>query len=1580
MAQEPATAKDARFYLYVGSEWSGPFQVEQVRFFLRQGQVSADTYAYEPDLQRHYTVGELLAESDREHSGVRPAPGAASATRASSRLNIVDLEEDELLPAQPTATFEGLPEAVRAFYNRYLDLVENRAVDWNISRNDLLNSYEGLHAGLVAVRSDAVQARNRVGEIERIADYIANRHQDARLWDLLAGLREVNPASDPETAVANALAVLEHLFQKADQQQASLSTLVPSIDVGSGQPATESQGGTTKRVIAAVQDEVALTHQDLEAIQRAYQQLQETHSRELEQARELLAQMESARDDMAATAAQSEAELRSLAAEIHDLARGLVESGHSELAEEVTQLESELKEADATTIAPLAEGVLIRMVARLRSLVATPGTVAEPAEIAALRDELARTRVELVQARAEAQRNAEERDRAQRQLAEQRAAAERAQEAAKAREQRLRSTVTALEVTKDLHQEVMRDLQSQHKGAQARVESMEGELERVRNELNQARSDLESRTEDLQDEMRRAVELRAMLEARRTELNADLKSAEQELAKARQGADAEVAEALAIKVNHLRTLVEATQRRLAEQAAQTAKLEEELAQSRREAGELRKRSDSLSGELDQARQGLALAQRRFGELQRAYGQLESERESLQAELVTRKGTDTVRPASESVAHESSDREPRPGSPALTRAHSHESSRLDPAQPVSMRLNRVVESLEARLQEAQRRVASLDAQLGEERRRVQELAQKESSFAGRIDELTSDRDHLRSELDRLHSEHFAEHSRHAAAIAVATQATIDAERRYKTAMERVVELENRLSEISDAPPGMEALEPRDGDPGTTALRRELEEARSQHASAVGDLAAAREEARSLQRSVVAERLAALEKEHAGAVAARSALQAELLAATSERDRMGRELARLRNEQESAAVEHRTALKSARDRLVEAQEKVKALELAMEQARSQAGPGAEEAEQRLAVALAEQERLDGECRRLTAELERARRDLDGRRDSGLGDLGDAARQLAAEQEKVAALSRSLDEVQQAASTARTRAAELEARAAAQAAERDRMQIELERLRSTVARTASPAADARLQEVLADRDHLLGELERVNKELTDLRRHHAKIEREAAQLESLGQEQARLHGLEARIAALQADASAAQAATEAARGRLAEIELERDQLKAEVERLRSGGVDRQELVELRERLARAKRRIRVLRRQRDRLREHLADSTRARADLESQIEQLRSTQRRVAAALGVQTPADEQPGSGPRQALEAAGSGTPGTRRAVLGDDAREVAPGNKSSSAHTAVVVTSALMKGRRPAAHRPQMIVPPIPTAAVRRTSTQAAAAAERSSARVSRPARRWLPWALAGSGLFALALLSPPLPQASGRADAPLTVLSTPVRGHLAGSLPALRQPFAAGEQVVRIEDPTPDTALLASLQAQLDAERGKEALVLRLAASASAAGIALLGSTEDPELIRCRQHQEELLRRIGEEQTRLDAMRSARLLSPGPLMLWSLRRGESFLPGAPVAELVPLLADEIAIAQDLPEGEKVDVLLPDGQRFRGTVARPADQAYTSGRPQAVVRLPQPQPIGRRADLVRLGADPGPLTELRAWWTRLTRP
>lgn len=1200
MSTNAAIDLDALYYLYVNNEWAGPYQVAQIRELVKQGNVDpADTYAYAAAHQRHYTVEELL--------NATPAPAATSAEPASASRSAPALFDDILeMAPQTAASFDNVLPDLKTLYTAYLGLTEHSAEPQKALK-DLHAAHQGLIQELDHRRGDTNALSRVINEIDEVGDYLANRHQLTHLWQLLSEMEKVDLRTKADEGVASARAVLASLVAQAETKAGGESGGSSSVLLDLAGLDDEADSVITRKILLSARSEVASTKRDMDVLQQTYNELQDQHAKDLEKARKLLEKAEAARAEERHAARQTAAEVRNLAAEIQRLASEPDITGGSdrELAEQVARLGEELKTADASTLAYIAEDVLIRMVAELRQL-ATSGS---GGDIAPLRAELALARESLAQAQAQVAQLTSERDALRLQYEQSRLTAEKASERAKDREHRLRSTVTALEVTKELHMEVMEDLKSQLQTAQGRVEQMERDLANVRGEMKDSTGTVEARGKAIQHEMQRMVEMKAMLEVRSNELSESLKTAEDELAKAQVSQDdTSLAEALAAKVTQLRTTYEATINRLREQEGNAERLARELEASRREAEELRGRGDQLSSELGEARGSLSAAKHRLDELHQAYARLEAEREALHTELHHRKSTDTI----------------------------HKQAGTD--QPATEHISRL-----------ERESALLQRQLTVERRQAEQLAEARQSLENRIAELMSEREDLRRKFDNLQNEHFNDHARHTAAIAVSTQAAIESERRLRELQNRVAELESQLTTARKGTEG-DSLEP------TTArivshnnalesvdqeqLRAELNQVTRERDQVLAELETIRTSTTSRSAAVpenVAKRLIELERDLTTAKSEIVSLDERHAQVVAERDRLRREFERLKGELESAAVEHRTALKSARERLVESQERVAELERKLSAQAADQREG-EVTRTHLDHSLAEQERLSREVQRLVAELARLNASVPADRDQQIIGLAKASQQLAAEQEKVLVLTRSLMETLQQADNARERTLELQTSLDQRTSERDRLQQELDRQRAELTNLRLSGGGTRLpftelQPVVEKRDKTLAELEEVRAELAETRERLDESTRARTKLEALGNEQARIRSLESELEQLRSENEQRQQMFNEARARLVQVSSERDRLAAELAELKSRPDQSVELKMLRRRLIRAKRIIKRLRRERDEALDERLKSASNLHQLTGQLERLKSAQRAAVEALGV-----------PPAALQAV-SGEPG-----------------------------------------------------------------------------------------------------------------------------------------------------------------------------------------------------------------------------------------------------------------------------------------------------------------------------------------------
>ncbi len=862
-------------------------------------------------------------------------------------------------------------ESLRKAYHA---LMENSIKDREEAQQRIHRAHLSINEVLEERKADIAEVRSLIAEVDQVASELADRHHDPNLSTRIVRLRDSLRTTDVSRMVEFAESVLRRIVEQAKPVRAPGAPAAaaegnedPFARFEDGRaaapdpPSGNTLAKTARIELDSVQNQVA-------TLKKAHDELQQSFNLAQQDAREKLLQATALLEAERGSHDQDIAEVRSLAAEIYRLACELnADQVDAQLGERIVRLWDQLGSADPVAIGPAAEEVLLRLVATLRERhrpfgdgtpAAGSATVAEPrtpgdatrrqqqiAELGAVRAELLEARSELSLMRQREAALQEEKARLQHLLEEQKLISEKAQQAAKAREQRLRSTVCALEVTKELHQEVMRDLQVQLSAAQSRVEEMEQELRTVRGGLDSAGAGGAVR-EDLQGEMRRLVEMRAMLDARRQELSTDLRNAEAELQRiTAPGApeDESLAEGLAAKINHLRLLQEQTQKRLLEEESRAQVLARELETSRREASELRGRSDSLSSELENARNHLNAARKRVEELHLAQQRLEAEHESLQGELATRKGTDAL-------------------------------ERREGAEPVD---------LESALAAASVRAETLEHDLARERRKVQEQAEAQTALQERLAEITRDRDQLRREHEHALADQAAEQAAHAAAVATATQAAIEAEMRQGAAVASIAELERQLAmaqavaSATAAPAQALPLVEQELAAARTALKNSREElavalaARAAaERSAVQAVAAATDREQDLAR-----RCAAAERDVETAAAQRDELQARLAQTAQDRTRMGAEIERLRRELESAANEHRAALSSARNRLAEEQSQAAKRDAALSEARQAMQTTASQRESLNAAyaqvvsardrANAEAERLAGELARLQSE---------------------------------------------------------------------------------------------------------------------------------------------------------------------------------------------------------------------------------------------------------------------------------------------------------------------------------------------------------------------------------------------------------------------------------------------------------------------------------------------------------------------------------------------------------------------------------------------------------------------------------------
>ena len=1093
----------------------------------------------------------------------------------------------------------GELESLRKAYH---SLMENSIKDREEAQQRIHRAHLSINEVLEERKADIAEVRSLIAEVDQVASELADRHHDQALSTRIVRLRDSLRTTDVSRMVEFAESVLRRIVEQAKPLHAPPVTGGESEDpfahfedghaAAPDPPSGNTIAKTARIELDGVKNQVA-------TLKKAHDELQQSFALAQQDAREKLLQATALLEAERSSHDQDIAEVRSLAAEIYRLACELnADQVDAALGERIVRLWDQLGNADPVAIGPAAEEVLLKLVATLRerhraSGENTPafgaGVVAEEkrgpgdatrrqaqiAELGAVRAELLEARSDLALMRQREAALQEEKARLQHLLEEQKLISEKAQQAAKAREQRLRSTVCALEVTKELHQEVMRDLQVQLSAAQSRVEEMEQELRTVRGGLDSAGG--VRGHEDLQGEMRRLVEMRAMLDARRQELSTDLRNAEAELQRiTAPGApeDESLAEILAAKINHLRLLQEQTQKRLSDEEVRAQSMQRELETSRREAKELRGRSDSLSSELESARTNLNSARKRVEELHLAQQRLEAERESLQGELAQRKGTDTFgRPD---------------GAPAV--------------------------DLQSELAAATVRADTLEHDLARERRKSQELNEAQTALQERLGEISRDRDRLRVEHERALSDQAAEQAAQANAIASATQAAIEAEMRQGAALATIRDLEQQVAAaqanarasagpLQDLPRIEQELAAARSQLGRT--REELAVALAARVAAERSAATAVAEAND-KHAELARRLAAAEKDVETAAGQRDELQARVSQSAQDRTRLGAEIERLRRELESASNEHRAALSSARNRLAEEQAQAVKRDQALAEARQAMQTTASQRESlnaAYAQVVSARDRATAEVDRLTTELGRIqgersdesslnkehRASLEIARDRALAEAREAALRIEAAEVR-------LTESARTASSAQARVVELESAQARALAERTQILAELDRLRgelvtantqrererldvernlgaqSAAAQAQTAAANAHAEKLAKERDELQAqiqaqmkagtqEVERIGRDLARFKQEAATRERAAA--DALSRAEARHAGVGHRLATAEqllsetrAQATQATIERDGAIMRLAVQEARVQELELQLEQIQAGG----------------------------------------------------------------------------------------------------------------------------------------------------------------------------------------------------------------------------------------------------------------------------------------------------------------------------------------------------------------------------------------------------------------------------------------
>lgn len=1214
----PTSDNDLQYYLYMSDDWRGPYPLPQIRSFLKLGQIDEATYAYEPQHQTQLTVSDLLAGRK-----VMPAVMGSQAASGYGSSGSHQAVGDE--PGRDQRSTAGLDSAINS-------LSVLRKVCFAIGgtdgreRDDLLDdlklAVDTIRAALHELRPSPAELRNFAVQIDRIASDIAARMSDRALTAHLTDMRDCVTHADPDEIVPAAEAVIAQIAHLA--RTAGDENPFEIID-------DQAQDGSNTDLDAyeSARFELKSLQTDLSSVKEAYGKLQETYAREQKQARRLILQLNEQLESEQKVHEGDNAELRALAAEIHDLASacGLGDTDPG-VARDLVHLAEELQHTQPLSLVPVAESVLNRLfgsVGQNRDQVAS-----QLHELTTVRAELLQLKTDMSMLRQREEQLQADKSRLQKQLDEERGAASRVDQNARAREAQLKSTIAALKVTKELHQEVMGDLQEQLRGAQVRVEGMEHELVSARDELKGTRRSFESREQHLTVELAELSRTRSELELRQKELSGNLQTAEAELALAKSNAsqsdeDESLAEALAAKVNELRVTFEQTRQRLKDQEGNASALQQELQAARQEAADLRGRSDQMASELEGARTNLDSARRRMEELQRAAARLEAERSALQGELNERKGTDSFTPGEADAGHLQSlvtglesqvataqerihDLETALGlererADALHHKHREAHSHHDDFSAERERLRGELAALHAAGVDSERSQDLAD-RLTVAERGIRESGEARSDLQARLSSVVAERDRLNGELTRLRIEYEAAAVEHRAAVAAARKGQTEAAARaadYKTALETAqaekarlgdeVEAQRRLiASDSDSGQRLGALSERLGSETTRAdqLAQELERSR---------------------------------REFAAKQVAFEQLRDDLRDAEKERDRLSDEISRrhdLSATRDAVDASGRSRLQEALDRLREQLEREQRrstdLEHRLETARSDARTAATrhaETASSYADAVGRTDRFSGEMaaerarhaaelveaeRRLGVEKDRARAletrlaDLDGRLLLGSNKQGALERIVTEVTSERDRLARDLSESKSNRSDSEHRTQDLAARLRTTEAELADLRAE-----NALAAEQREAVSTELVSTTGRHSRLAGTVDRLTRELAQARAHLESVnaEHEAA----LQAVKSQLEAEHATIAALQERISVAERERETAVSRTSGLEVnlrhadtERTRLLADAEHLRQElaraadtlrphGDDR-EVVALRERLADTERQLTAMR----------------------------------------------------------------------------------------------------------------------------------------------------------------------------------------------------------------------------------------------------------------------------------------------------------------------------------------------------------------------------------------------------------------
>ena len=1235
----PTSDNDLQYYLYMSDDWRGPYPLPQIRSFLKLGQIDEATYAYEPQHQTQLTVSDLLA-------GRKVMPAVMGSQAASGYGSSGSHQAVGDGPGRDQRSTAGLDSAINS-------LSVLRKVCFAIGgtdgreRDDLLDdlklAVDTIRAALHELRPSPAELRNFAVQIDRIASDIAARMSDRALTAHLTDMRDCVTHADPDEIVPAAEAVIAQIAHLA--RTAGDENPFEIID-------DQAQDGSNTDLDAyeSARFELKSLQTDLSSVKEAYGKLQETYAREQKQARRLILQLNEQLESEQKVHEGDNAELRALAAEIHDLASacGLGDTDPG-VARDLVHLAEELQHTQPLSLVPVAESVLNRLfgsVGQNRDQVAS-----QLHELTTVRAELLQLKTDMSMLRQREEQLQVDKSRIQKQLDEERGAASRVDQNARAREAQLKSTIAALKVTKELHQEVMGDLQEQLRGAQVRVEGMEHELVSARDELKGTRQSFESREQHLTVELAELSRTRSELELRQKELSGNLQTAEAELTLAKSNAsqsdeNESLAEALAAKVNELRVTFEQTRQRLKDQEGNASALQQELQAARQEAADLRGRSDQMASELEGARTNLDSARRRMEELQRAAARLEAERSALQGELNERKGTDSFARGEADAGHLQSLVTGLESQVATAQERIHdlgtalglERERADALHHKHREAHSHHDDLSAERERLRGELAALHAagvdsegsqdladRLAAAERGIRESGEARSDLQARLSSVVAERDRLNGELTRLRIEYEAAAVEHRAAVAAARKGQTEAAARaadYKTALETAqaekarlgdeVEAQRRLiASDSDSGQRLGALSERLGSETTRAdqLAQELERSR---------------------------------REFAAKQVAFEQLRDDLRDAEKERDRLSDEISRrhdLSATRDAVDASGRSRLQEALDRLREQLEREQRrstdLEHRLETARSDARTAATrhaETASSYADAVGRTDRFSGEMaaerarhaaelveaeRRLGVEKDRARAletrlaDLDGRLLLGSNKQGVLERtvaELTAERDRLA---RDLSESKSNRSDSEHRTQDLAARLRTTEAELADLRAE-----NALAAEQREAVSTELVSTTGRHSRLAGTVDRLTRELAQARAHLESVnaEHEAA----LQAVKSQLEAEHATIAALQERISVAERERETAVSRTSGLEVnlrhadtERTRLLADAEHLRQElaraadtlrphGDDR-EVVALRERLADTERQLTAMRGDLDATAERGADRL---VELEQQL----------------------------------------------------------------------------------------------------------------------------------------------------------------------------------------------------------------------------------------------------------------------------------------------------------------------------------------------------------------------------------------